>query len=118
VLSGFGVKPVRAVVALLLVVTVASACIYFISNLATPTDWKYCSPRQYVDVVTAIGLGVSTVLPVSTGDVNGWKPSSCQVDVFGRPFIFAYLFKLLGLIVIPFLIATVTGIARYVGKRE
>jgi hypothetical protein len=78
-----------------------------------------CAKGAPPDLEIAVNLAVRQYVVGASDTVSGWKISECPlVGSWIRPYSVIGILRLLGLILIPFVVASVAGILKYVGRRD
>ena len=118
-LSGYGLKPGRTVLALLALLGLTTLLIATIHGFATPGGEADCGKIRLPDLEVAASLAVRQYVVGSNEAVSGWTISQCPlIGSWVRPYSIIGILRLLGLVLIPFVIASFAGILKYVGHRD
>jgi uncharacterized protein YjbI with pentapeptide repeats len=120
ILSGYGLKPRRALLALVILLVVTTALIAWIPTFASHDSANAVACSQTMpDIETAVSLAVRQFTGTGNDDVNGWRISFCPLfNGWLYPYSIVLALRGIALIIIPFTVATVTGLLKYIGHRE
>ena len=119
-LSGYGVRA-HWLFSWIVVLIVAISGFFLIPGAARPT---IISPTAYScdrapAAFQALGLGLASLSSVGAKVVDGWTISDCPIGPLRvKPFTVVGLGQILGLTLIPFLVAQLTSLLRYSNRRS
>jgi hypothetical protein len=121
-LSGYGLKPRRTILALLALFAVTTCLIAFVPKFAVPDPKGTCNVSQRAtspDLEIAINLAARQYAVAGDAAISGWAVSDCPLLGFWlRPYSVIGILRLIALILIPFVVASLAGVLKYVGKQD
>jgi hypothetical protein len=120
-LSGYGLKPGRTIVALVILFALTTSLIAFIPFFAVQDATGACdfSQSSRPDLEIAMNLAARQYAVGGSDAVSGWSISDCALlGSWLRPYSVIGLLRLVALILIPFVVASFAGVLKYVGKRD
>ena len=116
-LTGYGVKPLRAV-AWLIVLLMTTAFLYHTAKGFADVSQLSANVAPCTSLPNwqdSVGLSIKTYIPVD--QPSNWIVANCAIPGLGiKSYLLIDFFRLVVAIAASFLLATVTGLVRYVGR--
>lgn len=120
-LSGYGLRPLRTLLALAVLLAIIAGLIAFVHGFADTNAVSDCVSAKggLPDFEVAVNLAVSQYVPWASETVSGWRISECPLlGSLVRPYSVVWILRLAGLVLIPFVVTSLGGILRYIGPRN
>jgi hypothetical protein len=117
-LTGYGVRSERAVVSVLLLFMITLLVVFLVPSFAIPINGVACGTTVHPDLEVAANLTIRIFSSLDDASVGGWHVSDCNlIDSWLHPYSIVALLRLVGILIIPFTVASVTGLIKYLGRQ-